>query len=195
METLRYFLGVLVVVMVPPAVIFWYLAHPLVGLWRRVGPWVSYVVLFGSLVGMAWGCWLVSDTLMGRDLGTNQWTLLPGIVLYVLSIILEVIIRKQLTLIVLIGVPELVPGRVESKLLRSGIYGRVRHPRYMGVLVAVTGFALISNYSGAYLVTALTVPGLYVLTVLEERELLKRFGDAYRRYREEVPRFLPRRAR
>ena len=192
MQTLRYFLGVLIVVMVPPAVIFWYFAHPLVGFWRRVGPWVSYVVLLGALVGMMWGCWLVSDALMGLDLGTNLWTLLSGIVLYVLSIILEVIVRKQLTLSILIGVPELVPERVESKLLRSGIYGRVRHPRYIGVLLAVTGFALIANYSGAYLITALTVPGLYVLTVLEERELLERFGDAYRTYREEVPRFLPR---
>ena len=195
MPTLRYFLGMVIVVMVPPAVFFWYLAHPLVGVWRRVGPWGSYFVLFGSLVGMGWGCWLVSDTLMGRDLGTNRWTLLPGIVLYVLSIILDVIVRKQLTLKVLIGVPELAPERVESKLLRSGIYGRVRHPRYMVVLLAVTGFALIANYSGAYLITALTVPGLYLVTVVEERELLERFGDAYRRYREEVPRFLPRRAR
>ena len=34
------------------------------------------------------------------------------------------------------------------------------------------GLALLTNYSGVYVVVALTLPGLYLITVLEERELL-----------------------
>jgi len=34
-------------------------------------------------------------------------------------------------------------------------------------------------------------PG-YLLLVLEERELLDRFGDAYREYQRDVPRLIPR---
>ena len=37
MDTTRYVIGVLLIVGVPPAVIFWLLIHPFVGFWRRVG--------------------------------------------------------------------------------------------------------------------------------------------------------------
>jgi protein-S-isoprenylcysteine O-methyltransferase Ste14 len=88
--------------------------------------------------------------------------------------------------------PELAQKGMESKLLKEGIYGRVRHPRYVSTMVGMIGFALFTNYSGAYVVVALTLPGLYLITILEERELLVRFGEEYRHYQEEVPRLIPR---
>jgi len=33
---------------------------------------------------------------------------------------------------------------------------------------------------------------IYLLAIIEERELLERFGGDYRRYMERVPRFVPR---
>ena len=38
----------------------------------------------------------------------------------------------------------------------------------------------------------LLVPVGYLMIVLEERELIDRFGEEYRKYQREVPRFLPR---
>jgi protein-S-isoprenylcysteine O-methyltransferase Ste14 len=67
----------------------------------------------------------------------------------------------------------------------------VRHPRYIAVLLGMFAVALFCNYLGLYVVVALTVPGLYVVAVLEERELLERFGTEYREYMERVPRFVP----
>jgi protein-S-isoprenylcysteine O-methyltransferase Ste14 len=43
----------------------------------------------------------------------------------------------------------------------------------------------------AYLAVALWVPGIYVIAVLEEKELRAHFGDAYDDYCRKVPRFLP----
>jgi len=40
---------------------------------------------------------------------------------------------------------------------------------------------------------ALVALGLHLVTVLEERELVSRFGDAYREYQHRAPRFVPRR--
>jgi protein-S-isoprenylcysteine O-methyltransferase Ste14 len=114
---------------------------------------------------------------MGRDLGTHPLPLVLEFLLYLSSIIPEVQIRKYLKLKTLLGWSELAPGRTESLLLTEGIYGRVRHPRYASTMVGMIGFALIINYSVVYAVVALTLPGLYLITVLEERELLVRFGE------------------
>ena len=42
-----------------------------------------------------------------------------------------------------------------------------------------------------YAVLALWVPGIWLIAVLEERELRERFGAAYDAYCRRVPRFLP----
>ena len=56
----------------------------------------------------------------------------------------------------------------------------------------VLGWALVSGYTGAIGVALGMVPLLYLVTVFEERELVERFGDEYLRYRERVPRLIPR---
>ena len=80
------------------------------------------------------------------------------------------------------------PGR----LLTEGIYARVRNPRYLAVLLGMTGFALILNYPALYLTVAACVPAGWLLIVLEERELEERFGDEYLAYKKSVPRLIPR---
>ena len=192
MDTVRYYLALLMVVLVPPLVVFWCAVHPLAAVWRRVGPWIAYSVLLGIVLVLSWGCFLLREVLMGRDLGTHLLPLVLGLSLYLISIPLEIQIRKYWTLKTLIGWPELAPNGMESKLLKEGIYGRVRHPRYVSTMVGMIGFALLTNYSGVYVVVALTLPGLYLITVVEERELLIRFGEEYRHYQEELPRLIPR---
>ena len=192
MDTVGYCLAVLLVVLVPPIVVFWCAVHPLAAVWRRVGPWVAYSLLFGVVCVLGWGCFLVRGVLMGQDLGTHPLPIVLGLLFYFASIALENKVRKQLTFKALVGLPELAPDRMESKLLKEGIYARVRHPRYASVIVGIMGFALLTNYSGVYVVVALTPLALYLITVLEERELLARFGEEYRQYREGVPRFFPR---
>jgi protein-S-isoprenylcysteine O-methyltransferase Ste14 len=57
----------------------------------------------------------------------------------------------------------------------------------------VAGFALIANYLVLYVMLALLVPAIWLVVVLEERELRRRFGAAYAEYSRRVPRFIPRR--
>ena len=129
---------------------------------------------------------------MGRDLGTHRLLLVLGLLPFLISISHEVQLRKYLTLNTLMWWPELAPNRMGSKLLQEGICGRMRYPRYVSAIVGMIGFALLTNHSGVYVVVALILSGLYLITVLEERELLVRFGDEYRHYQEEVPRLTPR---
>ena len=50
----------------------------------------------------------------------------------------------------------------------------------------------MSNYIGLYILVLLLFPVGHLTMVLEERELVERFGDAYRQYQREVPRLIPR---
>ena len=54
------------------------------------------------------------------------------------------------------------------------------------------GSALIANYLALYLIVALWLPGIYVIVLIEEKELRDRFGAAYDDYCRRVPRFIPR---
>jgi protein-S-isoprenylcysteine O-methyltransferase Ste14 len=63
---------------------------------------------------------------------------------------------------------------------------------YLTAAVAGMAFALVVNYLGVYILFVSAFPLLYLITVLEEHELIDRFGEAYRRYQREVPRLNPR---
>jgi len=76
-------------------------------------------------------------------------------------------------------------GRLET----AGILGVVRHPWYLAGLLLVWARDLRAL---DVLVSALLSCYLVVGAHLEERRLLRRFGEAYRGYRRRVPMLVPR---
>jgi len=88
--------------------------------------------------------------------------------------------------------PEIAPDRYPRALVMDGIYSRVRHPRYLQLLIALAGYALIANHLASYVAVALWVPAILVIVALEERELLDHFGQRYANYCRRVPRLIPR---
>ena len=80
---------------------------------------------------------------------------------------------------------------VDDSLVNWGIYNRIRHPLYSGMLLELAGlFLIIPTFS---MLVACTLGGIWVLIQarLEEADLLQRL-PAYRQYMQRVPRFLPR---
>lgn len=77
-------------------------------------------------------------------------------------------------------------------LATTGIYAWVRHPQYVGFVLVMFGFLL----QWPTLLTLAMFPLLVFMYVRlarsEERESLAEFGQAYRRYMDEVPAFIPR---
>jgi len=82
------------------------------------------------------------------------------------------------------------PYKPSSVLVTNGIFAYVRNPMYVGLacLVAGIGVALASDWTLVMLVVAALLIHFGVVK-REERYLEAKFGDAYRRYRDAVPRY------
>lgn len=80
----------------------------------------------------------------------------------------------------------------QGRLVVEGIYGRVRHPQYLGFILLTLGWLI----HWPTFITAILWPILtfsyYRLAVEEERELTSRFGEDYEKYVGKVPMFVPR---
>jgi protein-S-isoprenylcysteine O-methyltransferase Ste14 len=194
LDRIRYALGVLALVSYVPGLIFWFVIHPFVRVWRRLGPVAAYACAGVVHAALAIAAYRARGFLLGRDFGTNWAGIVTGGgVIATLAWLGFTASRPMdhLSVSTRMGIPELSNvGRPEA-LVCTGIYRVVRHPIYASAAAAGVGYALIVNHLGIYVLFVGAIPVLYLVTVLEERELINRFGDAYRRYQREVPRMLP----
>lgn len=80
----------------------------------------------------------------------------------------------------------------KGQLVTTGIYGRVRHPQYLGFLLLTLGMNLEWTTIFTLLLWPVLVFVYYRLAKTEEKESENRFGDEYREYKRAVPMFIPR---
>ncbi len=189
MDTVRYSLALLTLVTFIPGILFWPFAHGLVRSWRQLGLALSYTVLGAILIAIGTGVFVLRQTLLAVEFGPPGWLGWPALLCFAAAVVVEVQCRKHLTLRTLIGIPEL--SSTPTPLLDQGIYARLRHPRYVVVILSVFALALFTNYLAVYLLCPLAGVVLYGITLMEERELIERFGEAYEQYQQRVPRFVP----
>ena len=195
MDHVRYSLGVLVFVVYAPGLLFWLVIHPWVRWWRMLGPARTNLIVCSMLAVLGVLLFQVRGSLLGRDLGTNWILIGASLLFYGILAWLGLTHGRHmshLSLAARMGIPELSCSAEQQILLREGIYRVVRHPVYLTAAVAGIAFALVVNYLGVYILFVSALPVLYIITMLEERELLARFGEEYRRYQREVPRLIPR---
>jgi protein-S-isoprenylcysteine O-methyltransferase Ste14 len=72
-----------------------------------------------------------------------------------------------------------------QKVISTGLYARVRHPMYVGVLIMVAGIPLALGSWWGLLILALTIPVL-VLRILDEEKLLEKDLTGYKEYEQKV---------
>jgi protein-S-isoprenylcysteine O-methyltransferase Ste14 len=192
MDKARYILAVIVLVSLPPGIVFWYLVHPFARHWRKVGPAVTYTTVSLLMILLGFGIYQLREPLLRVDFGFNRWLAWLALAVYLVAVVIEIQCRRHLKLRVLVGLPELAPGQSPGVLLTEGIYGRVRHPRYLGIAIALLAIALFTNYLATYLLFGVCLVLIWGLMLIEESELRQRFGEQYERYSRDVPRFIPR---
>ncbi len=192
MEATRYWVGVGMISFGPAALLFWFSFHPFLSFWRRIGTQATLAVLFSGMFVVVGTLISYRDVLMHGDLGTRYVFAGVAVVLLTVSSVMRYFQSKVLSHALLIGIPELDPAGTESKLVVEGPYARIRHPRYVQLLITFGAYTLFANYVTCYVGFLLTVIGARIVIAFEERELIARFGEPYRRYMETTPRFLPR---
>ncbi len=80
-----------------------------------------------------------------------------------------------------------------SNLIVSGPYRYVRNPMLIGVIVILFSEALFFKSFPFFIFSCLfTLANIVYFPLLEEPALVKRFGDEYKIYLENVPRWMPR---
>jgi protein-S-isoprenylcysteine O-methyltransferase Ste14 len=93
-----------------------------------------------------------------------------------------------------IGRGTLAPWDPTERLVVEGPYAHVRNPMIAGVLAVLVGEALVFGSTAIAIWAAVfTVINHVFFLAYEEPAVERRFGDEYRRYKQHVPRWIPRR--
>jgi len=76
-----------------------------------------------------------------------------------------------------------------TRLVDTGVYAAVRHPQYLGGIIAI--FVATPLLYQHWLFVVLGIPGavlVYLGAKQEDKRLIEKFGDAYQEYMQKVPR-------
>ncbi len=148
---------------------------------RRFLGWLGLMAASGTL---GWWAHLVL-----------RWPTIPWILrlLGVLGMVLGILLlRRSGRLLRILGKPQEEWG-ITSQLMVTDLYSCLRHPHHLGIGLFVSSLFLALGVGELFLVVSLALwTGILVfLYRVEEPELLQKFGDHYRAYRQQVPMLLP----
>jgi protein-S-isoprenylcysteine O-methyltransferase Ste14 len=85
----------------------------------------------------------------------------------------------------------LVAIQRDHRLVTNGLYGVIRHPSYLGLMIYSVGWALVFRSGVGLLLVALMVPPLLARIRSEEKLLRTHFGSQYDDYRARTWRMIP----
>jgi len=169
-----------------PVPIFWLVLHVPISFWRKR---VRAAYLTAVLV--AWGgvgipLLIFRDALFSRE-APPVWAMILGLALIACDGWLFHLAHRDMGTSRIVGRVELSGG---GEMAGTGIYSRIRHPRYAGMMAAVAGACFLAATPAMWLVGALWWLLAMFAIAMEERELRARFGPAYIEYSRRVPRIL-----
>jgi len=128
---------------------------------------IIYVVLFGPSLGL-------------QTLFYVGWLILPVALLFFFSI--AIYFKKE-------GKPGEGKGLMNTTVLvDSGTYAIVRHPQLLGSILLMSASILTSQHWLSAIIGVPIIVWGYSEAVKEEKGLIIKFGDDYKRYMQKVPR-------
>lgn len=142
--------------------------------------------LFLGALGL--GCLLSLVLPVGPGFGSANWLALAvGLALVAIGFALAALSVRRFHL----AGTSVVPGETSTALVVEGPYHLTRNPIYIGFVLAYFGLAVMLT---SVWVLLLLIPVLIVLQrgVVEREEIYleRQFGEAYRKYKARVPRWL-----
>ena len=81
--------------------------------------------------------------------------------------------------------------REGPEIFQDGVFGIVRHPIYLGAILAYLGLTLLTLSLAALALWVIILVFYMTISRFEEKLLVERFGEAYLEYMERVPMLIP----
>ena len=78
-----------------------------------------------------------------------------------------------------------------KRVITKGVYSIVRHPQYLGGILAHIGVSFLLSAFYSLLVTPIVIGFIFIISWKEEKELTKEFGQEYEDYKKKVPMLIP----
>ena len=78
-----------------------------------------------------------------------------------------------------------------SVLVKSGLYGYIRHPLYLSIFLLGTGVMIKQPGMLQLILGAVNLVAIYITARIEEKEMIARFGEEYKDYMKETRMFIP----
>jgi len=103
---------------------------------------------------------------------------IPGVILFCIG-----------GLLVMLGWSKIFNNK--DHLVTDGIYKHIRHPQYLGILLATLSLIIYRFSPISLMLWPVLIVIYYRLARKEERDVESKFGEEYREYRRSVPMFLP----
>ena len=104
--------------------------------------------------------------------------LIIGIILLILNFYIKVIAQKQIGKL---------PGlKTNGKLITTGIYSIIRNPLYLSNGFLALGLAIIFKSLYAFLFSIVYFLFFLLIIYFEEKDLLKKYGEEYKKYKKKV---------
>jgi methanethiol S-methyltransferase len=169
---------------------FWLMIHPKAQYWRsRKGS--PYLILLPAWIFL----WIVIASITApwrhTRLYASGWSWFPAICLFATGFWLYSQSGKHFSAQQLGGIPELVGGHQRQQLVTTGLRSRVRHPVYLAHLCEMLAWSIGTGLLVCFGLTGFALLTGSVMIRMEDAELEKRFGAAYKSYRQNVPALLP----
>jgi protein-S-isoprenylcysteine O-methyltransferase Ste14 len=126
-----------------------------------------------------------------RDISVKHTsTLVTGLFIMILGLALMTVTIMSF---IKTGRGTLAPWSPTKKLITTGLYGYVRNPMILGVFTVLIGesVAILSHRIFIWALIFFLVNNVWFL-IYEEPGLGRKFGDEYKEYKKNVPRWIPR---
>jgi protein-S-isoprenylcysteine O-methyltransferase Ste14 len=155
--------------------------HDFIGKWFKIVLGVIPVVVALYLMGRDTYQYAMPATYLEQDV-----IQLGGVMLCCVSFIWTAIAQYQMGVSWRIGIDE----KNKTELVSSGLFSRSRNPIFFGMLVTLVGYFLMipSGLTLAVLMSSYLL--IQIQARMEEEFLAKQHGDAYRKYKLQVRRYI-----
>jgi protein-S-isoprenylcysteine O-methyltransferase Ste14 len=186
-------LALMMIMMWPAIHIFLIELHYGINFWRKIGAWTYLIVLLQALP-IAFILYSLKEAILYYQIILGTPFIISGIMIVLAGLVLHAWTAKLIGIKATIGYTELKPSAQSNKqdLIKSGPFSVVRHPSYWAHTAIITGIFLITGVVAIGIIALIDLAlNYFIVTTLEDQELIERFGYQYKEYQREVPKFFP----